>query len=205
MSKSSKHKKKINLHKKNVAYATESTQKAWNIKKIAIISVIAIVVLIGIVCVACNLQKNEESAPPIPNTPESVAKEFMDAYCAYSAERMLPCYPDFIWANDDSKKAESLEIFQSFLNGLAADYKTESYEIIEIFVPTEEQLAPEKEDLEGYAKIIDGFDLSKISEYRFANVVTYNKTYLAEEYTDEETLVLINYDGEWCVIFPYFL
>ena len=48
MSKSSKHKKKINLHKKNVAYATESTQKAWDIKKIAIISVIAIVVLIGI-------------------------------------------------------------------------------------------------------------------------------------------------------------
>ena len=204
MSKSSKHKKKTNLNKMNGALASDYTQKAQNIKKIAIIMAIAIVVLVGIVCVACNIQKNKDAERAFPNTPEAVAKEFMDSYCAYSAEKMLPCYPDFIWANDESQKAVLLETLQSFLNDVSA-YNTMSYEITEIFVPTEEELLPEKEALEGYTKIIDGFDLDKIVEYRFANVVTYNKTNIAQEYTDEQTLVLINYDGEWCVIFPYFL
>ena len=202
MSKSSKHKRKINLNKTNGASSLDSNKKAWNIKTIAIISILAIAVLIGVVGVACNLQKEETN--PIPNTPEAVAKEFMEAYCTYDAEKMLPCYPDFIWANDDSQKAVLLEILQSFLNDVA-DYNTPSYEITEIFVPTEEELLPEKEALEVYAKIIDGFDLSKIIEYRFANVVTYNKTNIGQKYDDEITLVLINYDGEWCVIFPYFL
>lgn len=203
MAKTTKHKKRARSG--GAGYGSYSKHPPMDKKdKIVIISIIAIIVLICIALTVLLITSPWGKKDKIPNEPEAIAREFADAYCSIDAERMLACYPSAIWKNDESEKTILLDSLQSFLNE-AESYSESSFAIDEIVVPGDEQLAQTKKELEGYAKIIDGLDLEKITDYRYVHISIMRKTQLGEEYTDTETLTLINYDGKWCVIFPYLL
>lgn len=172
-------------------------------KKIIIISIIAALLVIGIVITLFLIySKNNENTDNTPNTPEAVAQKFVDSYCSFDAQKMITCYPEFIWADDYMEEILLLSL-QDFLN--YAKPSSPSCLSIEMIKPDEEELAKINQDLEAYTNIVEGFDLNCISEITTAYVSFTKIETNGQSYTDSETLVLINYNGKWCVFFPYFL
>ena len=205
MAKSNKHKK---TNKNNMPKSTpEKLVNKGNGNKIAIISIISAFILIGfvVVAVSTNIFSNKQDKEPIPNTPEAVAEEFMNAYCSFDVDRLFACYPDCVWYNDTMEKARMLESLQTWLDYEARDYSKISYEISDIEVPSEEELASYYGELESYGKLINGFDVDCIVEIKTANVSLTRTDKYNQEIPDENTLVLINYNGVWSVFFPYLL
>ena len=172
-------------------------------KKIIIISIIALLLLIGVVITLFIISEtNKKNTDNTPNTPEAVAQKFVDSYCSFDAQKMITCYPEFIWADDYLEEILLLSL-QDFLN--YAKPSSPSCLSIEMIKPDEEELVKINQDLEAYTNIVEGFDLNCISEITTA-YVSFTKTETnGQSYTDSETLVLINYNGKWCVFFPYFL
>ena len=172
-------------------------------KKIIIISIIAILLLIGVVITLFIISEtNKKNTDNTPNTPEAVAQKFVDSYCGFDATKMITCYPEFIWSNEKTKEMILFSL-QDFLN--YAKPSSPSCLSIEMIKPDEEEIAKINQDLEAYTPVVTGLDLSCISDITTAFVSLTRIDDYGQEYSDSETLILINYSGKWCVFFPYFL
>lgn len=183
--------------------SNSSKQTITKNKKIIIISIILALLLIGtVIALFLILGNNEQNADNTPNTPEAVVQKFVDSYCSFDAQKMITCYPEFIWSNPEKKEVLLLSL-QDFLD-YAKPY-TPTCKSIEMIAPDEEQLAQINQDLEAYTNIVKGLDLSCISEITTAYVTIDRIDDYGQAYSDSETMILINYNGKWCIFFPYFL
>lgn len=169
-------------------------------KLIKIISVILVLIMALSCFIACENKKGQEDSTK--NTPEAVAKAFMDAYCGFDANKMLACYPDFVWKNDQSEKDRLIAGLEEFLN-YAKPFKP-SYEITEIITPDDEKRAEIYDDFKWYETQFDEFSISNITDIKIATALITTTEY-NQQTTDTETLVLIQYNGEWHIFFPYLL
>ena len=85
--------------------SNSSKQTITKNKKIIIISIILALLLIGtVIALFLILGNNEQNADNTPNTPEAVVQKFVDSYCSFDAQKMITCYPEFIWSNPEKKE-----------------------------------------------------------------------------------------------------